>query len=66
MKAPAMETGDGGDNENRGKLFTVTCLLKNLNLLSADFPEYLGERRRAYIKLVQKENKLASCSCDPR
>ena len=39
--------------------------LKTLDLLSADFPEYLGERRRAYIKLVQEENELTSRQCVP-
>ena len=38
--------------------------LKNLDLLFKDFPEYLGERRRTYIKSVQEENKLTSCQCD--
>ena len=36
--------------------------LKNLDLLAVDFPEHLGERRRAYIQAVQRENKLVSCS----
>ena len=35
--------------------------LKNLDLLSIDFPEYLWERRKAYIQAIQRENKLASC-----
>ena len=34
--------------------------LKNLYLLSIDFPEYLRERRKAYIQAVQRENELAS------
>ena len=39
--------------------------LQNLDLLFTDFPEYLGERRRTYIKSVQEENKLTSRQCDP-
>ena len=39
--------------------------LKNLDLLFTDFPEYLGERRRTYIKSVQEENKLTFRQCDP-
>ena len=29
--------------------------LKNLDLLSDNFPEYLGERRRAYVQSVQRK-----------
>ena len=39
--------------------------LKNLDLLSTDFLEYLGQRRRGFVKLVQEEDELASCPCDP-
>ena len=40
--------------------------LKNLDILFTDFPEYLGERRRTYIKSVQEENKLTSRRHDPQ
>ena len=39
--------------------------LKNLDLLSTDFLEYLGQRRRGFVKLVQEEDELASCPFDP-
>ena len=34
--------------------------LKNLGILSPNFPEYIGERRREYIKSTQREEELAS------
>ena len=34
--------------------------LKNLNLLSEDFPEYLGQRRRGFARSVQEEDELVS------
>ena len=33
--------------------------LKNLGLLSTDFPEYIGERRRAHIESTKREEELA-------
>ena len=32
--------------------------LKNLNLLSDDFPEYLGDRRRGFARKVQEEDEI--------
>ena len=34
--------------------------LKNLDLLSAVFPEYSGKRRRAYVQSVQREDELTA------
>ena len=34
--------------------------LKNLNLLSEDFLEYLGQRRRGFARSVQEEDELVS------
>ena len=34
--------------------------LKNLDLLSDNFPEYLGDRRRGFIQKVQEEDKILS------
>ena len=57
-----METSKGGDTKTGENFLLSNANLKNLSLLSVDFPEYLGERRRAYIQAVQRENKLASGS----
>ena len=32
--------------------------LKNLNLLSNDFPEYLGDRRRGFAQNIQEEDEI--------
>ena len=34
--------------------------LKNLNLLSNDFPEYLGDRRRGFAQNVREEDEITS------
>ena len=34
--------------------------LKNLNLLSREFPEYIGDRRKANTSSVSKENELVT------
>ena len=34
--------------------------LKNLGLLSANFPEYIGEIRRAHVQSTQREEELAN------
>merc|ERR1712089_90530 len=34
--------------------------LKNLGLLSKDFPEYIGERRRAHVQSTKREEELSS------
>ena len=57
-----METSKGGDTKTGENFLLLNANLKNLSLLSVDFPEYLGERQRAYIQAVQRENKLASGS----
>ena len=39
--------------------------LKNLNLLSNDFPEYLGDRRRGFTRMVQEEDEIVSGAQSP-
>ena len=39
--------------------------LKNLNLLSDDFQEYLGDRRRGFTQMVQEEDKIVSRAQTP-
>ena len=34
--------------------------LKNLNLLSNNFPEYLGERRRGVARNIREEDEITS------
>ena len=37
--------------------------LKNLGILSPNFPEYIGERRRAFVQSTQREEKLSNEEC---
>ena len=34
--------------------------LKNLDLLSSNFPEYLGDRRRDFVRKVQEEDEIVA------
>ena len=34
--------------------------LKNLGILSPNFPEYIKERRRAFVKSTQREEELSN------
>ena len=39
--------------------------LKNLNLLSNNFPEYLGERRRGVARNIREEDEITSRAKSP-
>ena len=48
-----------------GKNFLLSNAdLKNLDLLSTEFPQYIGKRCKAFIKAVTRENELASESTE--
>ena len=60
-----MEMSRGGNNKNRGNFLLSHADLKNLNLLSNNFPEYLGERRWGLARNIREEDEITSQAKSP-
>ena len=68
MKAPASPSWKRVEvviTKTRENFFLAHADLKNLDLLSDNFPEYLGQRRRGFTRTVQEEDKIVSRTQSP-